>query len=340
MRLILLVLLGLAGLTLAWAVDEPAGTATAASGYVLVDSTGKEVKLSNPTFTEGVRRLGWLAKPEQSPPGKDKPPSSPKTKGKRPTASAFDPVAIVIRDAAKFTFAEGVVALVPLKQVRSVSFDPEKRTMTLRAATSDQPADDVTFTGTTLYKGNNKLTLEAEVNKGALGVAAVTYQGGIPKGGFRELRFPTPQVESPKPGRAAVVLSADKTVKREDKVIDLQPLYRLADGREVLVPTLLFKKTLRLDVSKIAGLAQTDAEGDDIVWKVTATDNETADLTLLTTGRIHDQDASLIGLVGRTAYGYRLFPPRRIVSVWFDATEVPKGTLLPAPKELPDEGSE
>jgi hypothetical protein len=308
------------------------------AAYVLVDASGKEVKLTNPSFTEGVRRLGWLAKPEDKP-GPDTPPPG-KAKAKRPPTKAFGPEALVIRDAGKFNFAEGVVALVPLTQVRQVNFDPEKRTLTVRVATNEKPDDDITLTGTTLYKGNNKLTLEAEVDKGALGVAAVTYQGGIARGGFRELRFLNPALAPPTPGRAAVVVSADKDLRREDKVTDLQPLYRLADGREVLSPTLLFKKTLRLDVSKVASLTQTDSEGDDVVWKVTATDSESADLTLLTTGSINEQDATLVGLVGRTPYGYRLFPPRRIVSILFDATEAPKGTLLPQPKEVPDEGEE
>jgi hypothetical protein len=335
MRLYLAAMLGLA---LAWATEEPAEKTAPEGSYVLVDATGKEVKLRHPSFTEGVRRLGWLAAPQEGHDDKEKPPAKPTSKGKRPAAGVFGPEALVIRDAAKFNFAEGVVALVPLTQVRTVRFDAEKRTMTIQAATSDKQTDDVVLTGTTLYKGHNKITLEAEVDKGALGVAAVTYQGGIARGGFRELRFPMPLPQPSKPRRAAVVVSADKTIKREDKVYDLQPLYRLADGREVLSPTLLFKKTLRLDVNKIARLDQTDPDGDDVVWKVTATDNETADLTLLTNGRIHDQDATLVGLVGRTAYGYRLFPTRRIVSVLFDATELPKGTLLPQPKEEPDNG--
>ena len=341
MRAALFALLGLACLTLCSAQDKAEKTPETAPGasYVIVDSTGKEAKLQNPTFTEGVRRLGWLAEPAEKPDPKEKPDTKPRPKGKRTPAKVFGPEALVIRDAAKFNFAEGVVALVPLTQVRSVSFDAEKRLMTIQAATNDKAADDVTLTGTTLYKGNNKITLEAEVSKGALGVAAVTYQGGIAKGGFRELRFPTPKIEASKPGRPAVVISADKMVKREDKVSDLQPLYRLEDGTQVLVPTLLFKKTLRLDVAKIASVAQTDADGDEVVWKVTATDNETADLTLLSTGTINEQDAVLVGLVGKTAYGYRLFPPRRVVSITFDTTEVPKGTPLPQPKEEPKEES-
>lgn len=298
----------------------------------VIDVTGKEIKLKSWTFTEGTRRLGWLAGPDDA--EDDTPKGKPK-KGKRaPRVVSAGPEALVLRDAGKFNFAEGVLAFVPLTQVRSIDYENEKRSVTVKAAVSAKAEDDAELSGSTQYKLLNKVTLEADVDKGALGVASVTYQGGVSRGGIRGLRFGSPKVEPIKGGRAAVVETADKELKRTYKVTDLQPLYRLADGHEVLSPTLLFKKTLRLDVAKVAMIAASESEGDDTVWTVTPKDGEAGALTLLTAGEISGQNAVLIGLVGRVPYGYRLFPARRIVSVAFDAAEVPKGTLLRMPTPL------
>ncbi|MGL4553382.1 MAG: hypothetical protein ACRC33_19620, partial [Gemmataceae bacterium] len=284
----------------------------------VIDVSGKELKLKGWAFTEGTRRLGWLAAPDEK--------AGPKPKGKR--APAVGPEALVLRDAGKFNFAEGVLAFVPLTRVRSIDFDGEARTVSVKVAVSARPEDDVELTGSTLYKLLNKVTLEADVDKGALGVASVTYQGGVVRGGVRGLRFTPQAVEPAKPGRAAVVETADKDLKRSFQVTDLTPLYRLADGREVLSPTLLFKKTLRLDIAKVASFAAPAEERDETVWNVTPKDGEAGTLTLLTAGTIEDQEAVLVGLVGRVPCGYRLFPVRRVTSVTFDAGEVPKGTLL------------
>jgi hypothetical protein len=300
----------------------------------VIDVAGKEVKLRGWTFTEGTRRLGWLAGPDEK---EEAPKEKPKGKGKKPARVAVGPEALVIRDAAKFNFAEGVLALVPLTQIRTVTFDAENRTMTIKAAVSAKADEDVELSGTTLYKMLNKVTLEADVDKGVLGVASVTYQGGLARGGIRGLRFSPAAPEAMKPGRGAVVETADKTLKRTFKVSDLMPLYRLADGREVLSSTLLFKKTLRLDVSKVAAIAVSGEDSEETVWNVTPKDGEAGTLTLLTAGTIEEQSAVLVGLVGRVPYGYRLFPVRRVVSITFDAAEVPKGTLLRMPTPLPDD---
>ena len=47
--------------------------------------------------------------------------------------------------------------------------------------------------------------------------------------------------------------------------------------------------------------------------------------------------AGRLTVVGKVAYGYRLFPIRRVVSIAFDAAEAPKGTLLRMPTPLPDD---
>lgn len=297
----------------------------------IIDVAGKQQKIKSWAFTHGTRRLGWLAD------AADQPPSKEKGKRRPPRKVSVGPEAVVIRDAGKFNFAEGVLALVPLTNVRAIDFNSEKKQMTIKAAVSGKPEEDVELTGSTAYKMLNKVTVEADVDKGALGVASVTYQGGVARGGIRGLRLDLDKVEAPKPGRAAVVETADKDLKSSYKVTDLKPLYRLEDGREVLSPTLLFKKTLRLDVNKVAKIVTSTEDSDDTVWSVTPKDGEEGTLTLLTTGTIEEQSAVLVGLVGRVPFGYRLFPIRRITSIHFDAAEVPKETLLRMPRPLEEE---
>ena len=190
-------LLGLAALTSAYPDDEkPAENKTGA--IVLVDSTGKEHKVTGYRITAGTRRLGWLTA-EGSAPAKKAP------KGTRPVAPIEGPEALVVRDDASIRFLEGVVTLVPLTQLRSVRFDGEKSTMTAIVAVSAKAEEDVTLSGTTKYKGINKITLEAEVDKGDAGVATLTFQGGVLKGGIRAMTFPVPKLDAPKAGRPGSV---------------------------------------------------------------------------------------------------------------------------------------
>ena len=65
------------------------------------------------------------------------------------------------------------------------------------------------------------------MDRGELGVATLAYQGGVPKG-IRAIRFPEPKVHPDKPGRPAVVQTADRDVKKAHKVTGLVPLYVFA----------------------------------------------------------------------------------------------------------------
>src|SRR5262249_12857385 len=136
------------------------------------------------------------------------------------------------------------------------------------------------LTGTTKF-GDNKLSIEAEVDKGELGVAEVKFQGGA-KGGIKSARFPSPKpVPAPPAGRTATVSVAEKDKKNEQKVTDLQPLYQFADGSEKLVPTLMFKKTLKIDVGKVQKLVLKGKADEGTEWGVTLKDGEEETYTLL-----------------------------------------------------------
>ena len=317
-------LLGFAALTLGNSRDEK--LAEKPGAILLVDAAGKEHKVAAYQITAGTRRLGWLVA-EKVAPDKKAP------KGKRPVVATEGPEALVVRDDASIRFLEGVVTLVPLTQLRAVRFDGEKGTMTAVVVVSAKAEEDVSMTGTTKYKGINKITLEAEVDKGDAGVATLTYQGGVIKGGIRSVTFPSPKADAIKAGRPAVVTTQDDDVKKTHKVSDLLALYRLPSGAEKLLPTMMFKKTLKLDLAKVKTIDVSSEKEADSVWQIAQKDGEEASLTPLGTLPIDGQTATLVGLVGRVPTGYKLFPLRRVHAIAFDTTEEPKVKDKDKPKD-------
>jgi hypothetical protein len=287
---------------------------------VVIDSAGKEQKLKSWKFTAGVQHLSFLAPadPMKEPEPKDKDKGTAKAPPRAKPAPR-GPEALVLREANSTTWANGVVTLVPLDRIRSIDFDNEKETITIRVATSDKPADDQVLTGSTEFDGLNKLTIEAEVDKGDLGVAEVRFLGGISKG-IRGVRFPTPKVPAaPKDSRPAAVSYADKKGKYVANVADLQPLYKVADG-ETLSPLLFFKKTVKVDVAKFKKIVSQSKPGTvgDLSWEVVLKAGDDETLTLLTQVMLDGQMAHLEGLVGRVPAGYRTFPLHLLQEVEFD----------------------
>jgi hypothetical protein len=308
----------------AWAVAADEVPKPAEPGtLVVLDTSGKEQKLKAWKFTAGTRRLGWLAPAADKAPEKA-PGEGPRAARRKPPAG---PEALELRAEMKIEYAEGALTLVPLDRLRSLDFDNEKETVTARVATGPKADGDVMLTGTTKYRRINKLVIEAEVDRGEQGVAEIKFLGGLPRG-IRGVRFPPPKAPAAAPaGRPAVVVSADGEAKTTHKVADLLPLYQLADGGERLLPTLMFRKTLKLDVAKIAKIVTAGAENDPS-WQVTMKAGGDETLTLLHKIPFEGGQASLVGLVGRVPAGYKLFPVAAIAEVTFDATEA-----KPTPKE-------
>ncbi len=302
-----------------WAVAADDKPKPAEPGtLVVLDAAGKEQKLKAWKFTTGTRRLGWLAPAaEKAPAGeKDAPPR------RQPPAG---PEALELRAEMKIEYAEGALTLIPLDRLRSLDYDNDKETVTARVAVG---GSDEALTGTTKYRRINKLVIEAEVDRGEQGVAELKFLGGLPRG-IRGVRFPPPKapVHPEAKDRPAVVVSADGETKTTHKVADLLPLYRLADGSERLLGTLMFRKTLKLDVAKIARISTSGNENDPS-WQVTTKGGGEETLTLLPTIPFEGSQAKLVGLVGRVPVGYKLFPVAAISEITFDATEA-----KPAPKE-------
>jgi hypothetical protein len=306
----------LAALTVAFADDPP--KAADPGTILLVDNGGKEHKLKNPKFLLGTRRLGFLVVAE----GAKEPvieAREVKAGTKAPTfrPAKDGPEALEFREEKSTNWVPGVMTLVPLERLRSIENDNEKRTTTARVAVSAKPEEDVVLSGVTRFKESNKITIEAEVDRGNMGVAAAQFRGGVLEGGFRSLRFPPPKFEAAPKGRPAVVTLDDKKIAFA--VTELQALYRRPDGVERLAPIIVFKKTLKVDLAKVQKIVLVDPK--ELSWEVTFKDGEVQTLSLLKTVTLDGKDAELEGLIGRVPAGYKLFPAHTIGQIEFDAAE-------------------
>src|SRR5438132_754240 len=86
----------------------------------------------------------------------------------------------------------------------------------------DKKADSLI--GSTKYADTNKLTIEAEVDKGEIGIASVKFLGGI-KTGMKGVRFPSPKAAEAPKGRTAQITINDGKDKKTEKVFEAQALY-------------------------------------------------------------------------------------------------------------------
>lgn len=295
---------------------------TEAGGLTVIDGNGKEQKLKTWKIVVGTRRLSWLSDApakEEKEKGKEKEQEKEK---KVEVKEETGPEALEFREENSTNFAKGVLTYIPLDRIRAIDYDNDKMTAAVRLAVTDKPEADEVLTGPTKFQGENKLTIEAEVDKGDLGVAEVKFLAGIPKG-IKGIRFPAPKIATALPaGRQATIIAADKE-KSTFKASDLQPLYKLPEGGFKTMPTLMFKKTLKLDLAKIQKLrlAETGAK-DASEYEVTLKDGEVNTLTLLKTLPADEKPPVLEGLVGRVGAGYKVFPIGMIGEVGFGEGEV------------------
>ena len=340
-------------LTLGLAADPPAPGV-----LVVIDANGKEQKLKTWKFTTGVRHLSWLtlAAPDKEPGDKDAKPGDKDAKpgGKdakpddkvrgltlappkpRPPAVATGPEALEFRDENSTTFVDGILTLIPLDRLRSLEYDSEQETVTAKVATGEKGEAEATLTGSTKFRGINKLALEAEVDKGDLGVAELKFLGGVPKG-IRGVRFPAAKAPAAAPaGRPATVTSTDGKKKAMHKVSDLQALYKVADG-ERLSPILRFKKTLKVDLAKVQKLSAIEGgEGDGAEWQVVLKDGTDETLTLLRAIDMDGKPATLAGFLARVPAGYVLFPAHTVAEIQLDeAKPEPKTEKTEKPETKP-----
>ena len=266
-----------------------------ASFLLVVPPTGgKEVKLVDWHFSLGTRRLDLTG-------------DTAKSKGKKPTGPEY----LEFREEKSTTFQNGILTLVPLGSIRKLEYDRDKKAVALTTVAAG--GMDETLTGTTKFVGINKLTLEADAVLEGLGAATVKFNGGTPDG-IQSIRFPQSQAAAEPKGMIAVIVAADKE-KTKHTVHDLQPLY-LIDGSHQVLPYVMFKKTVKIDMDKLVGLQFIPSEDKKKIsydYAVTLKDGTKHTLTLLTKIDLEkSKSATFGGFIARVPVGYKLFPTHTI----------------------------
>jgi hypothetical protein len=268
--------------------------APGAGALTVTDHSGKEHKLTSWQFVTGVRRLSW------------------------PAEKSGGPVEVLEFSEGKGTpLKVRVLTLVPLESLRSLEFDPKKKTVTARVAGPDK---DFVLEGVTGYVGVNVVALTAAADLGELGKAELKFQGGVARG-IRSIQFssPKPMAAVPK-GRVAKITTTGSTGPILE-VVDLQPAYRMLDKSWRLGSELLFQKTVHLPMDKIQGLSQVGdgtAPAGSLLFDVTLKDGNQQPLVLVEQRLDAKKRAeALVGVIGRVEAGYALVPLQRIGQLTF-----------------------
>jgi hypothetical protein len=250
-----------------------------ADDATIVDASGKEIALKKWSFSAGVVKPAWL--------GKD---------------------ALAFRETNSTTFRDGVITYIPLERLESLTYDAEKQTVKAKVAGVEAPLE-----GWTRYQGINQLAIAAEVDKGAAGVVELKYHGGG-KGGIKSIKFAGAKSgEAPKGEPIYVVIGDGKKPEAPQVAHNLQALYR-ADKTEKLLPTLMFKKTYRVDLGQVKKMTVHEQD-KSFECEVTLKDGTNESLTLVTTIPFDVHTATLEGLVADVPAGYKLFPMHTIAEI-------------------------
>jgi len=244
----------------------------------VVDANGKEVQLKNWRFTHGTRKLTWLT---------------------------GAPEALAFRETSSTLYKDGVITLIPLDRLESLSYDSAKQLVAAKVAGIEKPLE-----GSIRYREINQVSLVAEVDKGADGVVELTYKGGLLKGGVREIKLANAKAGAKPEGNPMFVTIADgKQSLGTIAVHELRALYRVDKGDEKPAPFLMFRKTYKLDLSQIKRLAvHENADSKTFECNVALRDGTEQTLTLLNTITLDGKNAVLEGLIGVVPAGYKLFP--------------------------------
>jgi hypothetical protein len=262
---------------------------------VVPPTGGKEVKLVDWRFTLGTRRLDLDGA------------MPPKSKTKKPSGPEY----LEFREDKSTTFQDGILTLVPLISLRKLEYDNDKKTVT--AVVVKAGDKDETLSGTTKFNRINKIVLEADAVLEGLGNAVVKFNGGTTDG-LRSIRFPQPQAVKEAIGPITSIVAADKE-KTKHAAHDLQPLY-LVDGVYRLLSYVMFKKTVKIDLDKIASLRFIPSEDKKKIsydYEVTLRDGTKHTLTILTKIELEKAKSAVFeGFIGRVPVGYKLFPAHTI----------------------------
>ena len=266
----------------------------ASDSLVVTDAGGKETSLAKWRISLGAEPLPW-AEPA-------------KTKSAREDWLAF-------RDDGSTSFVNGITNYLPIASLRKIDYDDAKKSVTVVVFGTKE----TTFSGTTKFKGINKLTIEGEADLSGLGKAVVKFQGGQPKG-ITSVRFPDPKpADVTGSGRPALVVANDKE-KPKHPAFDLKALYKVGAANQSS-GSLWFKTSVKIDLDKIASLKRVepqDKKSTDNEFEVVLKDGVKHTLILQDSPMIDGKAAKLIGLYGRGLIGWKLFPAHTIAELTFD----------------------
>ena len=285
---------------------------------IVIDSTGKEVCLKKWEFIGGIRRLAWLT-----------------TSAKEATSA---PLALEFRESNSTTYREGVLTLVPIERLRSLKYDATKQLVHLEVAGLAEP-----LVGSMRYREINQVVLAAEVDRGPMGVAEVTFRGGF-QGGIGGLKIESAKpAAAPTPQGEVFTIWVEPTRGQSDHrqlVHGCRALYRFADGSEKLLSVLPFKKTFQLDLTQVKRLQKLPptAKGQPPSYDILLQDGMEMILTPLDTLMHEGKPAKLLGLLTEVPAGYKLFPLHTIEALERGKVDTPPSRidgreLAPLPKE-------
>ncbi len=259
---------------------------------IIPPAGGKEVKLVDWRFTLGTRQLALDGEPV--------------------TKTSGGTEYLEFREEKSTTYDKGILTLIPIASLKKISYEREKKNVAVEVLAAGGKIE--TLAGTTKYLGINKLTLEAEALLDGLGAATVKFQGGVDKVGLHSIAFPNPK-PAREPKGPAFLIQADDKEKTKHTVQDLQPLW-LIDGAYKIQSFMMFKKTVKVDVDKIASIKfipSSDKKKISYDYEVTLKDGAVHHFTLLTTAELDKKRSmTFAGLIGRTPIGLKLFPAHTI----------------------------
>ena len=198
-----------------------------------------------------------------------------------------------------------MITLIPLDRLESLTYNAEKQTVSAKVAGLEQPLE-----GSIRYKEINQITIEAEVDKGDAGIVELKYKGGQLKGGIRSVKFSGAKAGAAPAGDKMFITIADAKEKHAPQaVFQLQALYKAGKEQEKLAPSLMFKKTFKVELAQIQSMKVHDnAETKEAECEVALKDGTAQTLTPLTATKLDGKPATLEGLLGTVLAGYRLFP--------------------------------
>jgi hypothetical protein len=259
-------LIGLGGRAADAPADEP---------VVVVDSAGKEIKLTKVRFTTGTRRLSWL-----------------------PDKSAL---ALEVREPNSTQYAKGITTLVPLASVESIAYEPGKATIGVKGLSAP-------LVGTTEYKGFSAIGFEGD-SGGVVG----KFAGGVPKSGIKSVTFPGAKpLPERKPGGTAwsVTIDQPKAGNPALAVRDLKVLYASGAAEQVADALPVRKgEPLKFDASlKRLEVLAVDPNTHIAAAEVQPADSPERTVAIPLTRDQGGKTGVLVGLLGEVDAGWKLFP--------------------------------